>query len=323
MKTSSQKKSSSQIKCKDKLILSNLGLKRKAEAVEAEEKEKSVKKLAEIHGPDIMKTVQANSEFLNNKLIVPTAGSRNLLHHLVKDKSKQENGIEVNLDFISPKRNNAQDLAKLKAIQLIKQKGPLKGKDPNSTKVSVDSANKVKVVLDRCLEVEKDPAKVEKSTVVTSQLGSIDMNSEKVKEILKRKSSHAYEVEMAEMEKEAAYFNTLEKKERMEEKMASITEIVCDVCKYTAHTASDNCKNEQHPLKCHKALKRFFACKDCKARTFAFTKFPTNVCRLCKGSSFERTSMMKQRKGPKLDSENLNIRGDENKFLDSQGSLKF
>ncbi|GIY08574.1 protein MCM10 homolog [Caerostris darwini] len=374
-KTSSQKKSSSQIKCKDKLILSNLGLKRKAEAVEAEEKEKSVKKLAEIHGPDITKTVQANSEFLNNKLIVPTAGSRNLLHHLVKDKFKQENGIvreitpkeqlklyesrmnlkkitqqqkdnltlknlvpqlgrglcpgqEVNLDFISPKQNNAQDLAKLKAIKLIKQKGPIKGKDPNSTKVSLDSANKVKVVLDRCLEVEKDPAKVEKSTVVTSRLGSIDMNSEKVKEILKRKSSHAYEVEMAEMEKEAAYFNTLEKKERMEEKMASITEIVCDVvsckkCKYTAHTASDNCKNEQHPLKCHKALKRFFACKDCKARTFAFTKFPTHVCRLCKGSSFERTSMMKQRKGPKLDSENLNIRGDEDKFLDSQGSLKF
>ncbi|GBM87292.1 Protein MCM10 [Araneus ventricosus] len=93
-------------------------------------------------------------------------------------------------------------------------------------------------------------------------------------------------------------------------------------CKYTAHSATDKCKSEQHPLKCHKAVKRFFACKDCKHRTFAFTKLPTHVCRVCKGSSFERTSMMKARKGPKLDAETLNIRGEEEKFLDSQCSIK-
>ncbi|PRD21710.1 UNVERIFIED_CONTAM: Mcm10 [Trichonephila clavipes] len=218
----------------------------------------------------------------------------------------------------------------LKAIKLIKEKGPLKGKDPNSVKVSKDSVDKVKVVLDRCLEDKKNILNEngEKKLVVTSKLGTLDMNSERVKEILQRKSSHAYEIEMAEMEKEAAYFNALEKKEKMEEKMASTTEIVCDVvsckkCKYTAHTASEKCKNEQHPLKSHKALKRFFVCKDCSHRTFAFTKLPSHSCRKCKGSNYERTSMMKQRKGPKLDSETLKIRGDEIKFLDSQETLDF
>ncbi|GFU07394.1 protein MCM10 homolog [Nephila pilipes] len=370
------KKPSKQIKPKDKLTLSNLGLKRKAEALECVEKERAVKKLTDIYGPEILKTAQNNSEFINNKLSMPTVGSRNLLQHLMKDKSKlgeeavkvispkdqlklyesrknlnsnkQQNdsltlrnlmpqigrglypGQEVNLDFVSPKYNNTQDFAKLKAIKLIKEKGPLKGKDPNSTKVSLDSADKVKVVLGRCFEDQNNilDDNVGKKSVVTSKLGTLDMNSERVKEILERKSSHAYEIEMAEMEKEAAYFNALEKKEKMEEKMASTTEIVCDVvsckkCKYTAHSASEKCKQELHPLKCHKAVKRFFACKDCKHRTFAFTKLPTHSCRICKGSNYERTSMMKQRKGPKLDSETLNIRGDEIKFLDSQASLNF
>ncbi|GFQ96702.1 protein MCM10 homolog [Trichonephila clavata] len=369
------KKPSKQIKAKDKLTLSNLGLKRKAEALESEEKERAVKKLTDIYGPEILKVAEKNSEFINNKLTMPTRGSRNLLQHLMQDKSKQGEeaikvisskdqlklfvnrtnhlksnkqndsltlknlmpqlgrglrpGEEVNLDFVSPKCSNTQDYAKLKAIKLIKEKGPLKGKDPNSVKVSGDSVDKVKVVLDRCLE-DKDilNENSEKKLVVTSKLGTLDMNSERVKEILQRKSSHAYEIEMAEMEKEAAYFNALEKKEKMEEKMASTTEIVCDVvsckkCKYTAHTASEKCKNEQHPLKCHKALKRFFVCKDCSHRTFAFTKLPSHSCRKCKGSNYERTSMIKQRKGPKLDSETLKIRGDEIKFLDSQDTLNF
>ncbi|GFY37134.1 protein MCM10 homolog [Trichonephila inaurata madagascariensis] len=280
------KKPSKQIKTKDKLTLSNLGLKRKAEALESEEKERAVKKLGDIYGPEILKVAEKNSEFINNKLTMPTVGSRNLLHHLMQDKSKQggeaikvispkdqlklfesrknlisnkqndsltlknlmpqlgrglKPGQEVSLDFVSPKCNNTQDYAKLKAIKLIKEKGPLKGKDPNSVKVSEDSVDKVKVVLDRCLEDKKDilNENAEKKLVVTSKLGTLDMNSERVKEILQRKSSHAYEIEMAEMEKEAAYFNALEKKEKMEEKMASTTEIVCDVV---------SCKKSEVPV---------------------------------------------------------------------------
>lgn len=55
------------------------------------------------------------------------------------------------------------------------------------------------------------------------------LNSEKVQEILNLKSSHAYEVELEDLEKQDKYFNILEKKEQMEEKMQSITEITCDV----------------------------------------------------------------------------------------------
>lgn len=50
-------------------------------------------------------------------------------------------------------------------------------------------------------------------------------------------------------------------------------------CKYTADTAAERCKKENHPLKCHKALKRFFECKDCKCRTIGFSKFPKMACR--------------------------------------------
>ncbi|GBM87290.1 Protein MCM10 [Araneus ventricosus] len=71
-----EKKSSSKLKTKDKLTLSNLGLKRKAEALESVEKEKSVKKLADLYGPDILKAAEKNSEYINEMLTVPTAGSQ-------------------------------------------------------------------------------------------------------------------------------------------------------------------------------------------------------------------------------------------------------
>ncbi|KAG8176541.1 hypothetical protein JTE90_014885 [Oedothorax gibbosus] len=362
------KKPTNNNKSKDKLTLSGLGLKRKAsEVLDLVEREKGVKKLAELYGPEILPAANKNSEFINEQLARPTVGSRNLLKHLMKDKGNKDQvvispreftkmrdqrtargvlqrhkkdseilqnltpklgrgllpGQQFTLEFSpSVASQKTQNYAKMKAIKTIQEKGQIKKNNPNSVKVSDKVTEKVKAVLDKSLEEEKVVSDEPKSSVVKSTLGTIDLNSEKVKAILKRGSSHAYEIEMAEMEKEAAYFNRLEKKEQMEEKMSKTKEIVCNVvsclrCKYTADTASERCKNECHPMKCHKALKRFFECKDCKARTVGFSRLPKTACRNCHGSNFERTSMMKERKGPRLDNEVLNISSDPTLFLDS------
>ncbi|XP_042902666.1 protein MCM10 homolog isoform X2 [Parasteatoda tepidariorum] len=365
------KRTTKQISSKDKLTLMNLGLKRKAEVIESEGKNKGIKKLTELYGPEILSTAEKNSEFINNQLALPTVGSRNLLQHIIKEKAKKEGenvkevttkdllkmrdsyknirspnqrqndsmimknlvpelgrglqpGQSVSLDFSLSKRPkfcSVQDLAKLKAIQKIQDKGPIKRQDPNSVKTSADISMKVQAALNKSIDEHNDyVGDDEEIDIPKSQLGEIDINSEKIKAILNRKSSHAYEVEVAEIEKQESYFSALEKKEQMEEKMASTTEVVCDVvsckqCKYTAHHATDRCKDRRHPLKRHKAIKRFFVCKDCKNRSCCFTKLPKRPCRNCGGSNYERTSMIKLRAGPKLDSETLKIRGDEIKFL--------
>uniref|UniRef100_A0A0K8R3H7 Putative mcm10 replication factor n=2 Tax=Ixodes ricinus TaxID=34613 RepID=A0A0K8R3H7_IXORI len=141
-----------------------------------------------------------------------------------------------------------------------------------------------------------------------------------MEKLLRQKSSHAHQLDDLETEEEMQYFSVLEKKEQLEEKMLSVKEIQCDVvsckiCKYTAHQASDLCKKENHPLKHHKATKRFFKCKSCSHRTTTFARVPAQSCRKCNGSNFERTSMGKPKEGPKLPEEKLLIRGEEIKYI--------
>ncbi|XP_042902667.1 protein MCM10 homolog isoform X3 [Parasteatoda tepidariorum] len=265
---------------------------------------------------DSYKNIRSPNQRQNDSMIM-----KNLVPELGRGLQP---GQSVSLDFSLSKRPkfcSVQDLAKLKAIQKIQDKGPIKRQDPNSVKTSADISMKVQAALNKSIDEHNDyVGDDEEIDIPKSQLGEIDINSEKIKAILNRKSSHAYEVEVAEIEKQESYFSALEKKEQMEEKMASTTEVVCDVvsckqCKYTAHHATDRCKDRRHPLKRHKAIKRFFVCKDCKNRSCCFTKLPKRPCRNCGGSNYERTSMIKLRAGPKLDSETLKIRGDEIKFL--------
>uniref|UniRef100_A0A2C9JXH3 Protein MCM10 homolog n=1 Tax=Biomphalaria glabrata TaxID=6526 RepID=A0A2C9JXH3_BIOGL len=160
-------------------------------------------------------------------------------------------------------------------------------------------------------------------------LGNVDLNSEEVKKILKAKSKHKGALAEAEAEREEVYFNELEKKERMEEKLQTVTSIeitvvTCKQCHYTAQSALDSCKKENHTLVSSKAKKRFFVCKKCKHRTHVIgEKFPTAACSKCGVVSYEKTSMYKIREGPKLESEVLNIRGDEIKFLNSLDNKVF
>ncbi|XP_054712886.1 protein MCM10 homolog [Uloborus diversus] len=370
-------KKSSITTSKDKLTLSNLTLKRKAEAVETDERAKSIQKISEIYGPEVAKAASSNSEFINTQLSTPSVGSRNFLRYMVKDIEKKEQkvsvitpeellkihkkqfedkasqpkqktdqailqdlmpklgrglnpGQKISLNGPSQKAFNAltpEHYAKLKAIKKIQQNGPLKKKDPNSVKTSPEGLKKVESVLNNSVHPELDAMDAdEKILSQPSRLG-INLDQERIKEIMNRKSSHSYEVETEEIEREEQYFNRLEKKEQMEDKMASTMEIVCDVvsckqCKYTADHAVDRCKAENHPLKCHKAIKRFFRCKDCSRRTFCYTKLPTKPCRSCSSTNFERTGMHQPRSGPKLGSENLSICGNDMKYLNSLQSEK-
>ncbi|KAL3204692.1 hypothetical protein MRX96_011672 [Rhipicephalus microplus] len=191
------------------------------------------------------------------------------------------------------------EIAKLRAAK--KLSAPLVRQDPNAVKKDTTSSE-VQAKIQRKLE---EPA-----------TSSKDARGDESVEMPAAKRS----LDDIEQEQEEQYFSVLEKKEQLEEKMLSVTEIQCDVvscrkCNYTAQQASDLCKKENHVLKHHKAMKRFFRCKDCSHRTVTFARVPGHSCRKCNGSNYERTSMGKPKPGPMLDSEKLLIRGEEIKFL--------
>ncbi|XP_076340832.1 minichromosome maintenance 10 homolog isoform X2 [Tachypleus tridentatus] len=326
---------------KDKLTLSSLKLKRKAEEIEKEPK-RTANQFSHLtsHENQLLNEIADQSKFLGERLSVPSTGSRNLLKHYVKEEETEKvrkgeiksitpkqllqmhtkqlqtyqhekrlqgcnanvivtpklgkgcrPGDEVFLDFPSPlevKSFNQTDLAKLKAVQIVKKTGSLEKKDPNAVKrkLSPTLQEKVKSRVERDHSIDKEGSKDTTSPEQNQvgRLGNIDINSEEFQKILRRKSSHAYEVE---------------------------------TCGYTAQNATDVCKNENHPLSRHKGKKRFFCCTSCSHRTFSFNKYPAASCKNCGGSNFERTGMMKPRKGPQLENEKLVVRGEEVKFLNS------
>ncbi|XP_067684495.1 protein MCM10 homolog [Haliotis asinina] len=249
------------------------------------------------------------------------------------------NGQDVFLDFSSNRKpfaastaNKQVEIAKLKAIQKINSKGGLAKEDPNSVTKKSPNAEKVrKRVLENSLSDDQPDTGNESKEPPRKRsrlLGNVDINSEEFKKLLKTKSAHKGALAEAEAEREEKYFTQLEKKEMMEEKMQAVTKlevtvVTCRQCKYTAFSATDACKNARHDLHRHKGIKRFFKCKHCKHRTVSLDKYPKDACKNCGSSSFERTSMAREKTGPKLENETLCLRGDEVKFLSSLGGQVF
>ncbi|KAK6993455.1 protein MCM10 [Biomphalaria glabrata] len=248
-------------------------------------------------------------------------------------------GQQISLD-VKSRTLTVADRTKLKALATIKSKGGLKVEDPNAVKKTEGiDAEKIRKRLSE--DTDKNlPSSTSSLSLPGNKaaeppkkkprlLGNVDLNSEEVKKILKAKSKHKGALAEAEAEREEVYFNELEKKERMEEKLQTVTSIeitvvTCKQCHYTAQSALDSCKKENHTLVSSKAKKRFFVCKKCKHRTHVIgEKFPTAACSKCGVVSYEKTSMYKIREGPKLESEVLNIRGDEIKFLNSLDNKVF
>ncbi|XP_063952382.1 protein MCM10 homolog [Lytechinus pictus] len=222
-------------------------------------------------------------------------------------------------------------IAKQRALDMINKKGGIAKQDPNDVgrRKKMDERQK-KAVKRRVeenwrkdeLEAEPDSSTGSRATKKRKTfLGQdLQMSKDEMDKILKAKSSHAGLLAEYEAELMDRYFKEMEKKEGLENKLDSIREmkrkvVSCKECSFTWFFPSDLCKKEGHSLHWHEAMQRFFVCKDCKSRSIAFDRIPTRACRSCGSTRYERTSMLKERNGPKIGGETLLVRGLEEKYL--------
>ncbi|XP_068758525.1 protein MCM10 homolog [Montipora capricornis] len=235
--------------------------------------------------------------------------------------------------MMKKRKQNNMDRAKLRALSVVKLKGPIEKEDPNTVRKKVSPKSMEKIEKRVCEESIKEnvdenqgqDSRRKRRRILGPEFGSIDLESEEGKKLIAAKSQHVGAVREAEAEREAKYFNELEKKEQMEDKMKTITEIkvrvvFCKQCNYVAESASKLCFKENHVLAHFKTLKKFFVCKNCKQRTVTYgaTPIPKHPCRNCGSSNYQKTSLYKEKEGPKIGGETLLVRGEEvPKFLNS------
>lgn len=264
---------------------------------------------------------------------------------VVKSPSGEGNGPQLEVDFNpeglidldvdtqqdsfkskSSARMTREELAKAKAVALIKRKGKLEKKDPNETqktKKPLDEralkeirkrteANR-KSSSDETTEGEEPQKK--KRKVVFGEV--VDLDSDEMKEVLGATSIYEGALRELEVEMEERYFSQMEAKEKLELRMDAIKEKQCKVvsckqCKFTWFCASSLCKAENHKLFWHEATQRFFKCYDCNTRTITFFRYPTRHCRNCRSGKFVRVSMLNVRE---KDDNQLLLRGEERKWV--------
>ena len=220
--------------------------------------------------------------------------------------SKDNFCIEINVG-----EQRAQ-LAKTKALEILKNK-PIAKVNPNSTRGTRDGKRRaIDDLNDQFMSPAFKKQKIEEEKKAQER-------KTRIERIMNVSSSHTNLVNMREREEEEKYFSKLEKKEALEEKMLNTFKmpckaVICKICKYTAFSAAERCKEERHPLKVIDAEKRFFQCKDCGSRTVSVFKLPNVSCKNCQGSRWERCAMIRERKicGG---SEDLSLRGDEEMFI--------
>ncbi|XP_059221895.1 protein MCM10 homolog [Stomoxys calcitrans] len=222
--------------------------------------------------------------------------------------SRENFSLEVNIG------ERRASMAKQKALDILKNK-PIKKADPNSTRGTKDG--KRRAIDDLNEQFMSQEAKKQK---VDEELKEQERKS-RIQRIMDATSSHTNLIDMREREEQEKYFSKLEKKEALEEKMLQTYKmpckaVICKLCKYTAFSAADRCKQERHPLKVVDAEKRFFQCKDCGNRTASVFRLPKTCCSNCQSSRWERCAMIRERKvgtGPEV----LSLRGDEEMFIGS------
>ncbi|KYN43855.1 Protein MCM10 like protein [Trachymyrmex septentrionalis] len=218
-------------------------------------------------------------------------------------------GNQNTIDFSEPITKQQIHNAKMNAIKWVQEHGKIKAADPNQVRASIREKLEKNTKRQREND-EKEERNAKKANI-----------NDKFKEMLEAKSSHTDLIEKSYDEEKEKYFNKLEAKERMEEKMMSTFKINCKavkcmLCKYTAFSASDMCKEQRHPLRVMDAVKRFFKCADCGNRTVSLNRMPSHSCGKCSSSNWVRAAMMDERKTA-IVAETLSIRGAEEKFLGS------
>ncbi|XP_050428946.1 protein MCM10 homolog [Adelges cooleyi] len=197
--------------------------------------------------------------------------------------------------------------AKANALNYIKSKGPIEKENPNLFEKNKEGKKrKLPEDIDLDLGNMKKIAKEEKV-------------SSRFLELMNATSQNQELIDIAQQEAEDKYFDQMDKKERLEQKMMNTYKMPCKavrclVCKYTWFSASEWCKAEKHALRVTDGTKRFFKCGDCNTRTICLTMFPLISCKNCNGSKWERAPMMGHKK---IDEVELSIRGDEQSFLNT------
>lgn len=216
--------------------------------------------------------------------------------------------------------------AKAAALKKLRAKGMgLKKEDPNAVKRKRSNNSEINARVEKnrtspngesSIEEEEEPAQKKRK----EQQAYIQ--SEEFQKILNAKSRHNAVLQAAEYQLQERYFDVLVKKEQMEDKMKGIREmkcraVTCRKCNYTYFKPADRCVGENHDLKWHDAVKRFFKCP-CGQRAIALDRLPHKHCSNCGLFKWERDGMLKEKTGPKIGGELLLPRGEEHgKFLNS------
>ncbi|CAK9797146.1 Protein MCM10 homolog [Anthophora quadrimaculata] len=214
------------------------------------------------------------------------------------------------IDLSEPITKKQINVAKNNALKWVKENGKIKAKNPNKVRLSKDE--KLEKTKKRSRESENsDEPEMKKPNVV----------SDKFKEMLQATSAHTDLIEKSYEKEKEKYFNKLEMKERMEEKMLTTYKVPCKavkclLCKYTSFSASEMCKEQKHPLRVTDAIKRFFKCADCGNRTVTLDRIPSHSCIKCSSSNWTRAAMMDERR-TKVSVTALSIRGDEETYIGS------
>lgn len=209
---------------------------------------------------------------------------------------------------------NSNELAKAKAASIL-QKTPIQKSNPNHIKYRGTESAKKRA--HSTLESDEESAQKKKKLAEEVE----KFKTERIKQLLAARSSHSDLIEIHEANVQDQYFNKLEKKEAMEEKMLNTTKmeckaVICLKCQYKAFSAAQRCKDERHQLKVVDAEKRFYECEDCGNRTITLFRIPKISCSNCQGSRWKRTGMIRDRSTLKPE-QPLSIRGDEETFVGS------
>ncbi|GAA6219313.1 protein MCM10 homolog isoform X1 [Lates japonicus] len=216
--------------------------------------------------------------------------------------------------------------AKLAALKKLRAKGAgLEKEDPNAVKRKRSNSSEINARVEKNLtspngesssNEDDEPAQKKKRDHLRY------IQSDEFQKILNAKSRHGVVLQAAEYQLQERYFDALVKKEQMEEKMKGIREmkcraVTCKKCSYTYFKPADRCVDENHDLRWHDAMKRFFKCP-CGQRAIALDRLPHKHCSNCGLFKWERDGMLKEKTGPKIGGELLQPRGEEHaKFLNS------
>ena len=244
------------------------------------------------------------------------------------------------IDFSSRRKISSATAAKIRAIEMVRQRA-IDRQNPNVVKKTLSPLDMILKRVDANLNTPDEVLNLdpkandpnnslwmngdnsrEKRKRAEEEIQAKRRKMEAMDEIMKRRSNHEHEVEAAELKAVDQYFNVMEPKEKLDERLTGVTEIrtnvvVCRHCDYVAQSQSDFCRSKAHQVQRKNVLKRVFRCKHCKTRTQTFDQLlPVKRCG-CGSDQFEKVSMRDERSAPKLDSEKLKIRGEEIKFLNS------